>query len=847
MLERPGGGESGWRNTGSVGSLCCEVDSDVEPLAGNALPEAQEDNEPSSNEEGEVNAPVEEVDVATLTNLASGAHVLQNHVSKHAGPWFLEQFGVAQRTMMQRVRAAAETFTAFQHDTLSAVVQYVHLMQAASHLKALAFIDYSSYDETKMRVRVRWPATASPDGVQHADTEVSNIWVVIRKWAMVLERLDRLPDSELVPPKRLSNFLVLRGCFTPAVRASTSTSGASVRGVLRSCGSLSQTARPLEDVFPVLFRLTETDEAGGNGRGEHMIMHERPPQWRLAHLYCMAHKLHSTATKTFQMSPLESNTVSAIIHLGLQMSEGGAARRLRLACKSLVEDELEVYHQRAMVSVEAERFKTDIISLFLPEQPKKRAFVNMLASFLNGSWDLPRLRHHCMGCCASRQESTERLTHLLAKVVTTLRPAVLNQANWMSWMASLQLMALGGAMHGFLPKIFARAQAGFDIGLPLNVEEDNGADHFAANGNIGMAMVPPADAAVDELARLREQRQRSFKTAKAFLEGEYLLEILLLRTSLEAERHIMSELLAATSTASVVQRLRQEGLQHHSTYPPLLLRQHVLDQTMCVHAMRQLLAPQALQHVLATEEWRSRLLRVMMRPAATFLELIALRMRTYPYKLFDLVTPEADAGAAARELLNSRQCLLDPLASWFRNRFPSEEALQSCECQVLLRVLASSISMNTYQGERLHSRNQRRSKRAQVPTMMLSDVALSHMGFSGLEPFAPEPTRGPRKRRGRPPKQEEGPCAENENVRKQAKGGGGAWRSFLSQRLGGLQFSGEAITQLAQEFRDLAPEQRGVFEEIGRQGPSNNPATNEYLHSPEVKGASGICVTAAQS
>ena len=29
--------------------------------------------------------------------------------------------------------------------------------------------------------------------------------------------------------------------------------------------------------------------------------------------------------------------------------------------------------------------------------------------------------------------------------------------------------------------------------------------------------------------------------------------------------------------------------------------------------------------------------------------------------------------------------------------------------------------------------------------------------------------------------------------------------------------------------------------------PANNPPTNEYLHSAEVKGASGICATAAQS
>ena len=142
----------------------------------------------------------------------------------------------------------------------------------------------------------------------------------------------------------------------------------------------------------------------------------------------------------------------------------------------------------------------------------------------------------------------------------------------------------------------------------------------------------------------------------------------------------------------------------------------------------------------ATEALRSSTLRLMARPAAVWFELVELRVVGYPYRCFDLLQAHAVADEA-RHLLDCSPCLLDPLSSMIREQYPSEENLESAECQQILHVLASMAQVTTYQGERLHSSNQRRSKRVHVHPMQLHDVALCHMAFCWTTSLCSFPTK----------------------------------------------------------------------------------------------------------
>eukprot|EP00971_Amphidinium_carterae_P129153 2558299-Amphidinium_carterae.1 len=60
-------------------------------------------------------------------------------------------------------------------------------MKDAGAIKPVMFVEYACYDETKMRVKVQWR------GAETKDVELSNVFVVISKWAMLLERVESRP------------------------------------------------------------------------------------------------------------------------------------------------------------------------------------------------------------------------------------------------------------------------------------------------------------------------------------------------------------------------------------------------------------------------------------------------------------------------------------------------------------------------------------------------------------------------------------------------------------------------------------------------------------------------------
>ena len=753
-----------------------------------------------------------------MSNIAQGAHILQNHVSRRAGPWNLDEFGVTGKIMLQRVQAAAETFLRWQENNLAELVSYAKIMQEARHLKAVAFLEYCSYNETKMKTKIRWRGSAD------SEAEVSNVFVVIRNWAMVFQKMPTTEATHDGDPQQLlaSDYFVLRGQFSPFVRAGTTTSGEACLAVLQSCDVVPE---EVADIFSICIRQSETDEAGGNTRAEHLLMAHRPDSWILHHSLCMAHKLHSAARKTFQMSKKESDLISAIVHASLQLSEAGAAMKMREACWVIAREELHLSRTPALVDEAGLRLKDEVLALFLPEEPRKRAWISKLASFLNGDWRQKELQHHCDGCCVDLEEASTKLAHMLSKLVTTLRPSVLNKANWMSWSSSLRLFGLGGAMHHVLARIFFKSRSTLALvpdvadpeADPAQIHHDVDPHGLVVYGQV----VPPIAYAADDddLERLRKQRKHSARVAECFFQGNFFNDVFLLRAALHGEVTIMSELLHLCSEASVIQRWAQQQAEGATTFPVLELRRFVATKKMAQEAFKYLQSSLDYLDVVATEAVRSNALRLMARPAAVWFELVELRVLGYPYRSFDLLKADM-ATAEARNLLDCSQCLLDPLSSMLREQYASLEGLQSQECQQVLHVLASMGQVTTYQGERLHSSNQRRSKRAHVHPMQLHDVALCHMGFAGIPLFAPSPPSKARKPTGRPPKKKrvlQGDDAEGRNT-KRRRGGGGAWRFFLSQRLAGQQFSSQRVKELAQEFHSLGPEDKARFKEIGRQG-----------------------------
>ena len=236
----------------------------------------------------------------------------------------------------------------------------------------------------------------------------------------------------------------------------------------------------------------------------------------------MAHKLHSAAKKTFQMSRKESDLISAIVHTSLQLSEAGAAKKMREACSEIAREELRVIRRPALVDEAGQMLKNEVLALFMPEEPRKKAWISQLAAFLNGDWRHVELQHYCDGCCADHEEASTKLACMLSKMVTTLRPPIFNEANWMSWSSCLRLLGLGGAMHNILARVFFKSRSDRalvpDIADPQAEQDEIEVDVDAPGLMVHGQVVPPIAFAADDddLERLRKQRKHSLQVTECF-------------------------------------------------------------------------------------------------------------------------------------------------------------------------------------------------------------------------------------------------------------------------------------------------------------------------------------------
>ena len=169
--------------------------------------------------------------------------------------------------------------------------------------------------------------------------------------------------------------------------------------------------------------------------------------------------------------------------------------------------------------------------------------------------------------------------------------------------------------------------------------------------------------------------------------------------------------------------------------------------------------------------------------------------------------------------------MLDEYSRSLRLRYSSAAALGSTECQSELDVVLRLLDINTYDTERLHSKNTRRVMRRQQQThqMALSELAVSHLGVSGTKNMLAllEAERGQERALTRGSER-----AHRFSKKKQTKktkkikrvAGGGAWRAFLhSEAQRDLEISERPDwKRAADRYRVLPEDEKEVYEAMGR-------------------------------
>ena len=174
------------------------------------------------------------------------------------------------------LEAVAESSVRSQQQVFHDVCDYIDRLVKTGDIEAKVLLHHVSVDETPLKVRVSW------DSSGRSYKGIAKVFVVEGSWSALL-KLKR-PESPEQQPEHVSASHLLRGTFSPSLRAANGTVGECVAGVLRSVW---HPPERLQTVLQRCVRLTESDEAGSNTRGERLYSHLQP-HWCRAQVYCLS-------------------------------------------------------------------------------------------------------------------------------------------------------------------------------------------------------------------------------------------------------------------------------------------------------------------------------------------------------------------------------------------------------------------------------------------------------------------------------------------------------------------------------------------------------------------------------
>ena len=228
-----------------------------------------------------------------------------------------------------------------------------------------------------------------------------------------------------------------------------------------------------------------------------------------------------------------------------------------------------------------------------------------------------------------------------------------------------------------------------------------------------------------------------------------------------------------------------------------------------------------------THATSAHIFRLLSRSSAAAYQLLAVRHRWYPYKLFDLLRGDT----IVDELADAEPCMLDPYTEDFRIQYTDD--LGGSHGKEELQVVAGFADTDTASTERCHSQNQRRLKHRvwTHPTDMasLSSWALSRSHIRQAADMARHREAGG-SATGRRGSGVDGDVPEPQE-KKQRKGGGGAYRAFLHMKTAGKQWARELMQHMSLEYAALSPEEKAHYEYLGGLG-SEVHAAGERTFGP---------------
>ena len=635
----------------------------------------------------------------------------------------------ARPVLMRYLAAIAEGSLRGQHKNLEDVLRYVHSLHTAQAVKACCFFQKMAFDETPLKLKVSF-------GMDHT-LETGRIVAVQSEWGMLIQDLTMIAHED---PS--ASYVFLRGHSCPQLKASDRETGESYACVLQACLKAPEPA--LLKMFGSRVLVAESDEAGANTRAMRMFSPQYDDVVTL-HLYCLLHKIHNVASKTFSLVTSDLRGVARTL---LVLHQPGVLHKMKKALSEEIAKQFEYEPVDVLrpMSDEAEAYRSNVLKYFKPKRGRRPAvIVEVLAKrIFNGDWrHVGKVIHRCApdSCgCKSREDALQKAQRWGCRLISALGVRLLNRGNWLAWHECLNLLGVLLGMHKLLPTIFSQAisktadrrgGAAADIG---NLEHDISLDEVVGGvGDVG----GPVD--MDERVQLlRFEQAQHRKDAMSWLfsaDGQDPYGVVFkLRVALSGEIKMMADVVELCSVRSKIQQVRSHMVNDmandsSNSFAMVSLAKGNECRVVLETALTDLTNAALWWHLPHTELEVGSIFRMLLRPAAATFQLVQQQLERYPTRLFRLLGEERRQ--EAEHVFQVRTCVLDDFSLHFREQYPTPAAILGQEARQTLAAAASMCTGNTFATEVLHSKNARRSRsRHQTHAMTLPTLAYQHLSSS---------------------------------------------------------------------------------------------------------------------
>ena len=721
------------------------------------------------------------------------------------------------------------------HMEKAIVSQAEELAGSDDSLSLLLYLEFDSYDTVDLTIGTKGQPTEAanlaigdrPPGDPLAVQQVPGdaqpclpLLADIKKQEAGVQKVLQSDGYNVILMKRRGKYFVLQGNHASWLQVGDRSTGETLlKHIQERCFSNDDAAAK----FDLRARLACIDGASANDRAERHLGKARP-SWQHFSLHCQVHMLHGVHKKVYQML---SGDLTGIINIALCVRGGREMVHLRAALLRALSSRL--CFVTGPLSEAAYAHKCFVMDLYYgPNAPSNIGHKMLLLRCAPGDWRNHERFEYILRPGESEDDARAVLRQYLVPFLCRRAFSLYAKSRWIGADQSFADIGIWASVHNLLecafieylvtshnfvlPKRYNRGRGVAPGGLlaieggPPEAEAVHGAvgaephagqeagGQAAANANGG-------DGQIDWAAQNRAQRQKAFewlatKPADRIMAMRFILDPMMV--------YLLSEIdtssyhwQAATLHESVISDSIGSGKLLGEKWPLLIAAEGTND-ARCMKALESKHEDPALRHFRSAAKkirMNHMIFKLLGRDASWVHTKLVVLHGSILFKLFRTIKDPTQAEA----VLAACPSLQGPFVKHFVEMHEGKEGgIVSQDAKMQLATIAIFARTTTVRLEVLNAYLQR-LLRAKSNSVMPPDMAVISAEFV-LGTIREREKRSAMPSTQRPPQRWHVKGGKVKKARR--RGGGGAWRAFVSQKTKGTGQRAD-FAQLVREYRQL--------------------------------------------